>query len=188
MSIKNIRELDFDSQKKYWREIFTELEAKEKQECSDIYESLIFWQRELEKFNNQLDSATLEASGQTLKGFGVKRELYLDDMIINRIKTLERVKEQLEVGNNVPIGHTKVAQYVLFLHSIGLIEPLQKITKTNTQTARLIQFLGNYPESSHHNIRIFLTDLRESMNKKLFNPTNIEKVDDLIKKYTNLEK
>ena len=188
MSIKNIDELDFDSQKKHWREIFTELEEIEKQECSDVYESLIFWQRELERFNNQLDSATLEASGQTLKDFGVNRELFLDDMITNRINTLERVKEQLEAGNNVPIGYTKVAQYVLFLHSIGLIESLQKVTNTNTQTARLIQFLGNYPESSHHNIRITLTDLRESKNKKFFNPTNIEKVDDLIKKYTNLEK
>jgi hypothetical protein len=188
MSITNISEFNFDSQKNHWRGIFAELEEKEEQECSDVYESLIFWQKELEKFNNELDFATLQASGQTLKEFGVNRDLYLDDMITNRIKTLERVKEQLESGNSIPLGHTKVAHYVLFLHKIGLIESLQKVTKTNTQTARLIQFLGNYPESTYDNIRITLTDLRESKNKKFFNPTNIEKVDDLIRKYTNIEK
>jgi hypothetical protein len=187
MSQQNISELSFDSQKNLWREIFVQLEEKERDKCSDVYESLIFWQQELENFNNNLDASILQASGQTLKEFGINRELFLDDMISNKIKTLERVKEQLEAGNNVPIGYTSVAQYVSFLHRIGLIESLQKLTNTTTAAAKLIRFLGNYPESSNENIRISLTHLNEKKNKKLFNPTNNAKVEELIRKYTNLE-
>ena len=188
MSAKNINDIDFDSQKNHWREIFAILEERELQECSDVYESLIFWQHELAKFNNKLDSTLLQASGQVLKEIGVNRELFLDAMISNKIKTLERVKEQLEAGNNVPIGHTPVAQYITFLYRVGLIESLQKLTNSTTSAAKLIRFLGNYPESSYDNIRISITHLNEKKNEKLFNPTNNAKVDELIRKYTNLGK
>jgi hypothetical protein len=182
MSTKSISDLNYDDAKKHWYKEFKILEEKAKTECDDVYDKLVFWQKEYEKFRSQIDSRMLQASGETLGHFNTDRELYLDDFISQRIKSLEREKELLEARGVAKLNRPNVSHYVILLNKLGLIDEIEKVTKSKAQTARIIAYLGDYPDSTHETFRVTLTDLREN-NKKLNTPTALEKVNNLLLKF-----
>lgn len=182
MSNKNISDLDYDDAREHWYKEFKILEEKAETECDDVYERLVFWQKEYEKFRSQIDSRMLQASGETLGHIKTDRELYLDDFISQRIKSLEREKELLEARGVAKIDRPKIAHYVILLNKLGLIDRLEEATKSKAQIARILAFLGDYPDSTHETFRVALTDLREN-NKKLFTQPAIEKVNNILLKF-----
>lgn len=182
MSTKNISDLDYDDAREHWYKEFKILEEKAETECDDVYERLVFWQKEYEKFRSQIDSKMMQASGETLQKFNTNQQLYLDDFISHRIKSLEREKELLEARGVAKIDRPNVSHYVILLNKLGLIDEIEKVTKSKAHTARIIAFLGDYPDSKHETFRVALTDLRED-NKKLNTPTALEKVNNLLLKF-----
>ena len=183
MNSKNILDVQFDNARKHWYEEFKTLEEEAETECEDVYEKLVFWQKEYEKFRSQINSTMMQASGETLQHYNKSNEqLYLDDFISQRIRFLEREKELLEARGVAKIDRPKIAHYVILLNKLGLIDRLEEATKSKAQIARILAFLGDYPDSTHETFRNTLRDLREN-NKKLFTQPAIEKVNNLLLKF-----
>lgn len=180
MKSKNIIDTQFDDSREHWYNEFKRLEEKEKTECDDVYESLVFWQKEYEKFRSNIDSSMMQVSGATLDYYKTDRELYLDDFISQRIKSLEREKELIEAREVVKNDRPKVSHYIILLNHLGLVDKIEEFTKNKAHTSRIIAFLGDYPDSTHESIRIAITDLREDKNKKLYTTRALEKVNDIL--------
>ena len=141
MSAKNILDIEFDDDRKRWYKEFKILEEKAETECDDVYERLVFWQKEYEKFRSQIDSKMMQASGETLQHYNSNQQLYLDDFISHRIKSLEREKELLEETDDFEVTSlgTNILSGIILPTVIGLAE--------KTKSDLIVLYLSIYCES-----------------------------------------